>query len=199
MNVPKKWLVVIIIIFMIVLTAILLSKPKEEIDYQIDGLHDLDDLEQLDEINELEEEPEKSIWMVDLKGEVVQPGVYEIEQGKRVVDVIELAGGFLDSADLHAVNLAEHVYDEMVIFVPDLQNENTQNSGEYLLSDSKVRVNQASLSDLMQLPGIGEQKARDIIDYREAQGPFSRPEDLLDVSGIGEKTLEKFLEQIIVP
>lgn len=126
-----------------------------------------------------------------------------MKEGERVIDVIERAGGFRENADSLQVNLSQRVHDEMVIYVP-VQGENipvstllpapagTSNNG-------KININTASATELETLPGIGPQKAEAIIQYREENGPFQKAEDLMKVSGIGEKTFEKLKEHIVAP
>lgn len=146
----------------------------------------------------VEEQAEPEIVMVDVKGEVASPGVYEIASDSRVNDVIEMAGGFTSDADKTMVNLAQKVQDEMVILIPEAGSEAsgsiTQSNG-----DGKVRINYAEQSEIETLNGIGPSKAEAIIQYREENGLFKSEEDLLNVPGIGEKTLESLQEDIQVP
>ncbi|WP_152656311.1 helix-hairpin-helix domain-containing protein [Oceanobacillus sp. CFH 90083] len=147
-------------------------------------------------------EKQNQTAMVDLKGEVVRPGVYEMEEGDRIRDVIERADGFTDNADILQVNLAQIVQDEMVILIPAVgQAEGAAGSspaGEQA-GDGKIKINTASMEELTQLPGIGPAKAEAIITHRDNHGLFQKAEDLLEISGIGEKTLETLVEHIQVP
>ncbi|EQB96057.1 hypothetical protein GA8_08575 [Geobacillus sp. A8] len=143
--------------------------------------------------------------MVDVKGAVAKPGVYEVAADARVRDVIALAGGLTDEADETKINLAAKVRDEMMIYVP-AKDEAAPASDAVGKSPSdgardgpQVAVNTATEEELMQLPGIGPAKAKAIIAYREEHGPFQRVEDLLNVTGIGEKTLEKLKPYLLVP
>lgn len=140
--------------------------------------------------------------IVDVKGEVRKPGVYEIDSDARVIDVIQLAGGALEAADLNAINLAAFLQDGQVVYVPKIGEENPYWSGQSGNmngnENSLVNINRASASELEQLPGIGPSKAMAIIQYREEHGPFSDVQQLLNVSGIGQKTLEKLLPYITV-
>ncbi|MDQ0351085.1 competence protein ComEA [Alkalibacillus filiformis] len=200
MLIPKKWLVVVIIIFMIVFYFILHSDEELAIEHESQNNTKplLEDQDEREEDEELEIEEIK--WAVDIKGEIKSPGVYTVEErGKRVVDVIELAGGFTEEADSKFVNLAELVYDEMVIYVPNKDEQTAGSNVTPTNKETKIRVNTATVDELMTLPGIGEQRAQTIIDYREEHGSFTSVEDLLNISGIGEKTLENFKEDIIVP
>lgn len=136
--------------------------------------------------------------MIDLKGEVKRPGVYELPQNARVKDAIKEAGGFTVEADEWSVNLAQKVMDEMVIFVPkkmdgmDAESLSTSMEG-------KVRINYATQEEIETLNGIGPKKAQAIIQFREENGFFQTIDDLLQVQGIGEKTLEKIKDQIQIP
>lgn len=141
--------------------------------------------------------------VIDIKGEVHYPGVYEIDLSARVTDVIRMAGGFTENADQLQINLAQKVQDEMVIFVPKLGEEapitqltSIHTGGD---GDNMVRINQASLEEIVSLQGIGPAKAQSILDYREENGPFKQIEDLLEVNGIGEKTLENIRDNILIP
>lgn len=169
-------------------------------------------------LNEKAENHEESVEenipeeiIVDVKGAVHKPGVYKAKDGDRVVDIIERAGGLKDSAEEDAVNFAMRVSDEMVLYIPK-KGENVEQletiaaaqsggggaSGGGVSNDGKVNLNKASNSELETLPGIGPAKAQAIIDYREQNGPFKAVEDLISVSGIGEKTFEKLKDQITV-
>ncbi|MFS0672874.1 helix-hairpin-helix domain-containing protein [Ornithinibacillus sp. 179-J 7C1 HS] len=143
------------------------------------------------------EENEAISAVVDIKGEVIRPGVYEMEPNARVKDVIDIAGGFTEDADQNYINLAQKVIDEMVILVPRIGEEGgtTEDSPE----NSKIRINYATEEEIQKLPGIGPSKAKAIVQYREEHGYFQSIEDLLGVSGIGEKTLEGIQEEIQVP
>ncbi|WP_096201332.1 helix-hairpin-helix domain-containing protein [Bacillus sp. FJAT-45350] len=142
--------------------------------------------------------------MVDLKGAVIRPGVYHLHKGSRVIDVINLGGGLLEEADETRVNLAQLLQDEMMIFIPR-EGEGAlegmvidMNAGSAGSNGGKIRINHASATELEQLPGIGPARAETIIEYRETNGPFSQVEDLVNVSGIGPKSLEKLKEHITV-
>jgi competence protein ComEA len=144
--------------------------------------------------------------IVDVKGEIKQPGVYHSNQNERVMDVIERAGGLTDNADQTQVNFAAHVQDEMVIYIP-AKGEVTAgpvtspvSSGTSTGTDGgkKININKADENELQNLPGIGPAKAASIISYREENGLFQTIEDLKKISGIGDKTFEKLKESITV-
>jgi competence protein ComEA len=154
-------------------------------------------------------------WYVDVKGAVNVPQVVPVTKGMRIHDAITLAGGLMPDADQAQVNLAQLVTDQMVIYVPKIGEEvqasvastveATQTSSESVVvsenSDSgsqRININTADASELQNLSGIGEKRASDIIQYREANGPFETIDDLDKVSGIGEKTMENLREAIVV-
>lgn len=143
---------------------------------------------------------------VDIKGAVKNEGVYELSSGSRVTDVVKLAGGFTEDADKKSVNLAEKVTDEAVIYVarvgenvaPTTTNSQANGSAQQEESSDKINLNTATLAELQTISGIGAKRAQDIIDYRDANGSFSSVDDLANVSGIGEKTLEKLKSEVTV-
>lgn len=150
-------------------------------------------------------QPEKI--MVDVKGQVKQPGVYESNTGERIMDVIGRAGGLTEQADQTQVNLAEHVQDAMIIYIPSKGEEGAStpsSSGGNMAADGtsqnqgKININKADEQELQNLPGIGPAKAAAIIDYRNTGGPFKTIEDLKNVSGIGDKTFEKLKDLLVV-
>lgn len=155
-------------------------------------------------------------WYVDIKGAVKIPQVVPVTPGMRVHDVVEMAGGVTGEADQSQVNLAQLVTDQMVIYVPKM-GEEVSPSTEALVADSQVtesdvsvrsgdpnsdgglvNINTADATMLQTLSGIGEKRAADIINYRETNGLFETIDDLDQVSGIGEKTMEKLRPLITV-
>jgi competence protein ComEA len=146
-----------------------------------------------------EAEVEKMIIMVDIKGAVKNPGVYQAVEGERIYDLVNKAGGFAGGADQNQVNLSQRVVDEMVIYVPLVGVEGEGTPLEIGQGQSKfVNINKASESELQTLPGIGPAKALAILEFREANGGFKTIEDLKKISGIGEKTFEKLAPLISV-
>lgn len=147
---------------------------------------------------------ERATLFVDLKGEVKKPGVYPITPNMRLFEAIELAGGLTSSADKRAINLALLLTDQKVIYLPKVGEVKTPiedliatADGE-AQSDGRVNLNQASLQELISLPGIGESKAEAIIRYREEAGAFKRVEDLESVPGFGAKTVERLKDRLII-
>ena len=145
--------------------------------------------------------------MVDVKGQIKQPGVYQANTGERVIDVISRAGGLTDKADQGMVNFAEHVKDEMIIYIPakgeeglssPITSSGNPSSSVGSQNEAKININKADESELQNLPGIGPAKAAAIIEYRNTSGPFKAVEDLKNISGIGDKTFEKLKDLIAI-
>lgn len=149
------------------------------------------------ETEQKQEEPAR--LYVDITGEVKHPGVYEMEEGARVFDVIEEAGGLLASAETAQLNRAEPVSDGQKIIVPK-KGENGTNSGLTvgLTADGRININTADSAVLQEIPGVGPATAEKIIAYRTENGRFEKKEELMNVSGIGEKTFEKLKDRITV-
>lgn len=139
--------------------------------------------------------------IVDVKGAVTNPGVYELIQGERVFHAIEKAGGFVEDANKNVINLALLLEDEMVIYVPSNVEEELGVQpmiSSFSQSDGKININKATSEELQKIPGIGPAKAAAIISYREEFGKFKNIDELTRVSGIGKKTVEKIAEFIVV-
>jgi competence protein ComEA len=146
---------------------------------------------------------DKTTLKAHICGEVNDPGVYETEEGIRIMDLIDIAGGQTEDACLDALNLAHVVSDGQRVYVP---SEEEVSEGSYLKDpdmdgnfsgDSRIiNINTATSSQLEGLPGIGPVTAGNIIGYREKYGPFKNKEQLMDVSGIGPKKFEKVRELI---
>ena len=146
---------------------------------------------------------------VDIKGEVLRPGVYEFSCESRIQEVIKKAGGFTEEADETKINLAQKITDQMQMIVPNVNskqeggvtegNSEKGNSSNTTPSNSKqgtVNINTATLEELQTLKGIGKKKAEAILQYRKEHGAFRTKEDLLQVKGIGKKALEAIESQV---
>jgi competence protein ComEA len=149
--------------------------------------------------------PSPAILVVDVTGLVHRPGVYTFHQGDRVVDAIRAAGGAKSGADLTSINLAALLTDAQQIVVGKTTGTgpvSSIGSGGASSSGSGatpvVNVNTATLDELEALPGIGPVLAQKIIDYRTQHGPFQSVNDLLNVSGIGDKRLADMKSQVTV-
>ena len=138
--------------------------------------------------------------IVHVCGAVVSPGVYELPAGSRIVDAVDMAGGFLENADESYVNLADVPVDGEQIVIPTkeealLLKQTTKAQGTL---SGKVNINTADKALLCTLPGIGETRADSIIEYRQKHGGFSAIEDIMQVSGIKESSFQKIKERIVV-
>ena len=131
-------------------------------------------------------------------GEVVSPGVYEVAADSRIWDVLLKAGGFTEDASLESVNLARRVEDGMQIIIPSLSEAEERKQDEERKAAGLVNLNTASLEELCSIPGIGESRARAILEYRERQGGFSTPEEIMQVDGIKEGLYTKLKDKIYV-
>ncbi|MBR2546915.1 MAG: helix-hairpin-helix domain-containing protein [Eubacterium sp.] len=147
-------------------------------------------------------DPTSNIY-VDISGCVKKPGVYEMEPGSRIFEVIDEAGGFTRHADTALINQAEEISDGMKINVPDKRDKGKAKSSGHAsassdTSESLININKADSETLQRIPGIGPVTAEKIIQYREENGPFGSVEDITNISGIGDKTLEKMRPSITV-
>jgi len=143
---------------------------------------------------------------VYVSGAVLVPGVYALPWDSRVEDAVAAAGGGAADADLPRVNLAARLRDEQQIYVPGQAEAVTpvlptapppaSSTGTSRTPGQKININTASAAELEALPGIGPVLAQRIIDYRQANGPFGRLEDIKKVKGIGDKTFEDLKDLI---
>ena len=169
---------------------------------------------------------ENELLLVDIKGEVVSPGIYELDSNSRVIDVINKAGGLTENANTEVINLSKKIIDEMVIIiysnaqvedfsktkeienkVIDSCNQADENSlhndaciskDNSISSSTKVSINTGTLEELMNIPGVGESKAKSIIEYRTSNGNFKTIEDIKNVSGIGDSLFAKIKDYITI-
>ena len=169
----------------------------------------------------------ENIFHIEIKGAVENPGVYELSDGSIINDAILMAGGFKEDAYTNNINLSKKVTDELVIYVftnseykknkTSQTKTNTNNSYDISedinnnvsiitsggtssdnSSNNLVNINLATIEELITLPGIGESKATNIINYRDNNGLFKSIEDLKNVNGIGDSTFEQLKAYITV-
>lgn len=137
---------------------------------------------------------------VQVSGAVECPGVYAFPEGSRVYEAIARAGGLTEDAYDVELNQAQLLTDGQKIYVPVVGEAVTvsQNGSAGLSDDGRININTATVEELMTLTGIGETRAKSIVAYRDAHGPFAAPEDLQQVSGIGESTYRKIADAITI-
>ena len=146
---------------------------------------------------------------VYISGEIKNSGVYDINNGDRLDDLVKRAGGLTEKADINSINLAMRLEDQMKIYIPNIdENQNINNDNNNLaigqvsndltdLQNKKININLASKEELMTLPNIGEKRAQAILDYRQ-ENRFEKIEDIKNVSGIGDKYFEAMKDLITV-
>ena len=207
----------IVILFSVVIIALLLfyiihfSKNDTEVSNDI-------------VVNEVASEEITGTIKVDIKGMVENSGVYEVDSSARVIDVIDKAGGLINGANTDYLNLSKKLKDGDVIIVysndyikslkeekivyvelpcdcPDTINdacikEELVNEEIDTPKDTTISINTATKEEFMTLPGVGESKAKAIIKYREDNNGFKELEDIMNVSGIGERAYAKIKEYI---
>ena len=150
---------------------------------------------------------ESAALIVDVSGAVLNPGVYELKEGSRVDDAIQAAGGLSEDADTSALNRASLLSDGMKITVPrqgEAAREGSPAVGDAQVpsdastAKSLININTASSEELQTLNGVGPSTAEAIIADREENGLFATTEDLMRVSGIGDKKFAKIKDAICV-
>jgi len=190
-SVYKKGLAVVLIIAIIIMAAlgIKLSGRDEEI---IFTNYSSIDANESDEINEGIKEEAKVYIYVDMDGAVVNPGVYGLIEGSRVIDAINMAGGLTEKAFTQNLNKARKLVDGEKIFI----NEEGE-AADVFIDDKLININTASENSLMSLPGIGEVYAKRIIEYRNAKR-FNSIEEIKNIQGIGDKTFDKLKDLITI-
>ncbi|AFS78976.1 ComE operon protein 1 [Gottschalkia acidurici 9a] len=150
--------------------------------------------------------------VIHITGEINEPGIVTLKEDDRIIDAIKEAGGLTSSADESKINLAKKLLDEDKVYIPKIgediesdsmsddiniiSNENKSEGSSNVTGSGKININIASKEELKMLPGIGEATAQKIIDYREAS-KFNSIEDIMKVSGIGEKKFQAIKEMII--
>ena len=226
----KYKIIIFVIISVLILLLSLMFKIQLKSEEKVEVVSTLNLTEEVNNMK-LKEEINKEKFKVDIKGLVEYPGVYELSENARVIDVITSAGGLKEGANTEYINLSKKITDEMVIVIysnndvekfkeidkeiiyieyecvcPDNINDacinesdtvNTNGTKEEMEeNDNLISINKGSLEELMTLNGIGESKAKAIIEYREKKGEFKSLEELMNVSGIGESAYSKIKDNI---
>ena len=217
-----KYIVFSIMGIFIIIGCIYLKNSLIDNSVVINDTENNDDILVSDKEDNVESDLE--YYLVDIKGAVNNPGVYKVETGARVNDVVNMAGGLTENADTSLINLSKLVSDEMVIIIYTIEEVNNSNLVNTVIKvvekececpniendgcindkltdtitngDGKVNINTASVEELSKLDGIGQSKAEAIVKYREENGKFNAIEDITKVSGIGNNVYEKIKDNI---
>lgn len=138
--------------------------------------------------------------VIHVSGWVVRPGLVNLPAGSRLGEAVASAGGARPGARLDGVNLAQALVDGQQVVIPGPDGSGSKDVAESPpATDGTIRLNSATASDLERLPGVGPVLAERIVAHRQAHGPFSTLEDLLDVPGIGEAKLESIRQAPVTP
>ena len=158
------------------------------------------------ESKSVETEAKNEEMKVHISGEINNEGLYTINDGDRLDDLIQKAGGLTEKANSKDLNLAMKLEDEMKIYIPSIYEESSSNENDtisIISSDSKeskldkININKASKEELMTLPNIGDKRADSIIEYRQSN-MFENIEDIKNANGIGEKFYQSLKDLITV-
>ena len=195
----RKYIYIITIIIFIIFCIMVIIRKRELKDNNINYTVNKEDIiVNNDKINDEEE-----YIYVDIKGEVINPNVYKIKKGLRVIDVINLAGGLTEESDTSNINLSKIATDEMVIVIKSKNNAEVYIDSDVDINNNNnnnnqlIDINTCTIDELLTLPGIGESKANNIIEYRK-KNKFNTINDIMNVSGISESLFNKIKEYIKV-
>ena len=210
-NLKKLILILLGISFLLVRTIFIIYTNNKNTKEEVVDIFK----EEKEEVKEDKKEDKTTKVIVDIKGMVVNPGVYEVDSTSRVNDVISLAGGLLEGADTSKINLAKVVEDEMTIIIYSTEEvlekfreencvcEKCDITNDACISSTAtdnqlININTADEKELQNINGVGEAKAKAIIEYREENGLFTTIEDIKNVPGIGDSLFEKIKAYITV-
>lgn len=135
--------------------------------------------------------------IIDISGEIKNPGIYKMKGRVRLYEIIDKAGGLKEEANINSINQARYVKDGEKIIIPSSRISQSMDKGSISNENNLVNINTASKEELLKLPGIGEVTAEKIINYRDNNN-FTKIEDLKNVNGIGMATYNKLKDLICV-
>lgn len=135
--------------------------------------------------------------IIDISGEIKNPGIYKMKGKVRLYEIIDKAGGLKEEANINSINQARYVKDGEKIIIPSSRNSQGMDKESISNGNNLVNINTASKEELLKLPGIGEVTAEKIINYRDNNN-FTKIEDLKNVNGIGMATYNKLKDLICV-
>lgn len=207
-QLPKKWLLLgssasVVILITLLVGIYLMVNKKAQVDTTMWEETSLTTTAEA--ATDATKERAETMIYVDIKGAVKVPGIYQLKNQQRIWDALALAGGVSEEADTAQVNYAQKVKDQMIIYVPK-KGESVAQSLETLQEsasaqqnqEEKINLNTATEAELQTISGIGAKKAQEIIRFRDEQGPFKTVEELKNVPGIGEKTVERLKDMLTV-
>lgn len=207
----KKTIIYIIIIICITVGYYLYTKKEQNVENYNELLNFEENIQSQENV-EKQKLDEKEKIIIYITGAVKNEGIYELEEGSRIADSIEIAGGLTQEAQIENMNLAYVLTDGIKIHIPTkseninevqddtnlyITKENT-NTEDTKNTSKKININNATQTELETLPGIGPSIALKIIDYRKENGKFIKIEDIKNVSGIGENKYLKIKDLIKV-
>lgn len=205
-SLSKKQIIIIGIIIIVIAIVIIyyFFNNLQQINYDY-----LDDTEQIQEDNQEENitKKEEALIVVHIAGAVQKEGIVKLEEGTRIIDAIEAAGGLKEEADLTNINLAYVISDGQKIYIPNINEENNNlKNGEGLVNttggnqeeNTLININTTTVTELLELPGIGSSTAQKIVDYRKENGKFNTIEEIKNVSGIGDAKYNNIKDYICV-
>ncbi len=203
----QQIVILIMVVIAISITFFGISRKNSIFEDDVNKLSILEDNQiSNNDINNNDEEIQdvNGTIMVHISGQVYKPGLIELENGSRVIDAVNKAGGMKSEADIDRINLAKKVVDEEKIYIPKIGEEvsgidvsTNLCEGSTSEDTGKVNINNCTKEDLMSLSGIGEVLATRIIEYRETN-EFKSIDDIMNVSGIGAKKFENIKDYITV-
>ena len=207
----KKYIFLIIFVLCSLIYINSCVKDKDEINFEgLQASRESSEASESPEFNLSEDtspeavstESEKESIFVYICGEIVNPGVYELNYGARMGDLVLLAGGFTENANINYNNLALKLADEQKVYVPSMDEalfaQEAGMPGQSEASTGKVNINKAGIEELMTLKGIGKSKAEKIIEYRNENGGFKSAEDIMKINGIKKSAFDKIKDSICI-
>lgn len=222
-NLSKKQKIILIVVVLIIILLLILYflKQNNESTYLDLGIDEEIMKKDDEQKNSIEDSEEKNKIIIHVSGSVKKEGIVKIDEGSRIADAIEAAQGLLDEADMSKINLAYMLEDGQKIYIPSIQDTEKKDNAEEIeyitedcgnniiisgeIEESKkersnimININNATQTELEQLPGVGPSTALNIIEYREANGKFESIEDIKNVRGIGEAKFESIKSNICI-
>ena len=219
-NIKDNKVIIVIISIIIIIFLCVYIYTRSNIENEYNEIKDYEILQ--NETKDDIEIDESSKIIIHITGAVKNEGIVKIDEGSRIADAIDAAGGFTENADISQINLAYQIEDGQKIYVPSIDDEKIDGSEKILQKEyvtdepgddviieneeanikskenEKININTAEESELEEIPGVGEATAQKIIEYRKTNGKFKNIEDIKNVSGIGDSKFENMKEKICV-